>query len=145
MQKEMETMDKEVQKLKAIKDSDALHYVDMRGLKKNVKNETVINDYVDMTGVKGCQGTTKMDTIDIGYVEMIGKSHERDQKILESESCCTNSASLKEHYEECTMIEEISFPKSIVIDYKNFSMDAMLGEGRFGTVFMGYLDIGVAR
>ena len=123
----------------AKKDSDTMQYIEMTCLKRDVKTEAVNQGYVEMAGVTGYQDATKMDTIDVGHVEMIGISHEkREQKILDSES----AGKLKE---KNIMIGGIYFPKSIIIDHENFSMDAMLGEGQFGAVFMGNLDIGAAR
>ena len=122
----------------AKKDLDiAAQYVDMTA---GLKNKTEIaHGYVEMIGTRGNQDATKIDTIELGYVERIGISHERDQKIImENES----AAKIKE---ENVILGGINFPKSIIIDPENFHTEAKIGEGHFGSVFRGHLDMGAAR
>ena len=38
-----------------------------------------------------------------------------------------------------------SLPKSVVRDFSDFSIGKKLGEGKFGSVHQGYIDIGMAR
>ena len=47
--------------------------------------------------------------------------------------------------EEEVWICGYSLPKSVVRDFSDFSIGKKLGEGKFGSVHQGYLDIGMAR
>ena len=47
--------------------------------------------------------------------------------------------------EENVTIYGINFPKSYIKDYTDFTQEVKLGEGQFGAVYQGHLDIGPSR
>ena len=54
-------------------------------------------------------------------------------------------SSLLDEEEEEVIFCGLSFPKSCVKDFGDFTTEMRIGEGQFGTVSMGFLDIGIGR
>ena len=57
----------------------------------------------------------------------------------------TRRHSTLDEEEEDVVFCGITFPKSTIKDHGDFAIEMKLGEGQFGTVFLGYLDIGISR
>ena len=52
---------------------------------------------------------------------------------------------VQDHQDEIVSFCGTSFPKSAIKNHADFTIENKLGEGTFGSVYQGHLDIGISR